>query len=228
MLHDPNRRGPQEECTTSTHGICRRTTRGARHDRQLSTFTCHLIVIGSSFRGRAVDPGSPWIPDRYLLLFYPSVTKNHQPVSINCLFLIQIRVSGEALITPCRPQNSNGQEMLLLNRYLFRTIITFLHNYDTLVRSSVNSMDSHVNHHIKATYSGFYFLGSLHFAYIGQTPSTKDLPMKTVQLSDSTDRHIYSFQAKKSTVSVDTPEQEKKRKENTTHSSRAVYSRIGC
>ena len=30
-------------------------------------------------------------------------------------------------------------------------------------------MDSHVNHHIKATYSGFYFLGSLHFAYIGQT-----------------------------------------------------------
>ena len=63
--------------------------------------------------------------------------------------------------------------MLFSDRYLFRTRITFLTDYDISDRSSVDSMNSSGNHHIKAMFSGFYFLGSLHFTYTGLTPATQ-------------------------------------------------------
>ena len=59
--------------------------------------------------------------------------------------------------------------MLFSDGYLLRTRITFLTNYDLSVRTSVDSTDSTVNHHIKAMYSAFHVLGSLHFPYTGLT-----------------------------------------------------------
>ena len=59
--------------------------------------------------------------------------------------------------------------MLFLDGYLLRTRITLLTDYDLSVRTSVDSTDSTVNHRIKAMYSAFYVLGSLHFTYTGLT-----------------------------------------------------------
>ena len=72
--------------------------------------------------------------------------------------------------------------MLFSDRYLFRTRITFLTDYDISDRSSVDSTDSSGNHHIKAMFSGFYFLGSLHFTYIGSTPATQVIYYKLSNL----------------------------------------------
>ena len=105
-----------------------------------------------------------------------TVTKSHQhqepPTSfkqIVSFYSSKFGFSGRAPPSQVVPRNSNGQEMLFSDRYLFRTRITFLTDYDISDRSSVDSMNSSGNHHIKAMFSGFYFLGSLHFTYTGLT-----------------------------------------------------------
>ena len=72
--------------------------------------------------------------------------------------------------------------MLFSDSYLLRTRITFLTDYDLSVRTSVDSTDSTVNHHIKAMYSAFYVLGSLHFTYTGLTSATHVIYYKLAYL----------------------------------------------
>ena len=92
------------------------------------------------------------------------------------IFVLYVKnVEPQTKFVPPNDCSSPKTEMLFSDSYLLRTRITFLTNYDLTVRTSVDSTDSTVNHHIKAVSSAFYVLGSLHFTYRGLTSATRYL-----------------------------------------------------